>query len=195
MARLAWSSASQANEPIPASRTTIPAPVNAPPVVALTSPANGASFLAGDTIPLAATASDPDGYIGRVEFWANGVKLGEAASPPYSLSWTGPHGAGFYALTARALDAAGVTATTPAASVQAMEFRLTPAQVQRLTDPDRVVSTLHFTIPAGRNYVVEWSADLVSWNSLGTGTSGGAQIEVTDTATQVDRRFYRVRIF
>ncbi|WP_313205317.1 Ig-like domain-containing protein, partial [Stenotrophomonas sp.] len=42
---------------------------NQPPVVSLTSPANGATFSAGSTVTVSATASDPDGSVSKVEFF------------------------------------------------------------------------------------------------------------------------------
>ncbi len=78
--------------------------------------------------------------------------------------------------------------------MQTIALALTPASVQHLTGPDRTVATLHITLPAGRTYVIEWSPDLATWNTLQSGTSDGTQIEVIDTATGVTKRFYRTRL-
>ena len=51
-----------------------------------------------------------------------------------------------------------LSTTTPANSVLATTFRLIPAQVQHLTNPERMVSTLQFTVPAGRTYVEDSTA-------------------------------------
>lgn len=75
----------------------------ADPVVALSAPAPGASFSAGSTIPLAASASDADGVITHVEFYVGNVKLGEDATPPYEASWAGAT-PGEYVLAAVARD-------------------------------------------------------------------------------------------
>jgi hypothetical protein len=56
------------------------------------------------------------------------------------------------------------------------------------------VSTLQFTIPAGRSYTTEWSADLIAWTPFASGASTGAQIQVNDIGTGTDRRFYRLRL-
>ena len=45
---------------------------NVPPIVTLTSPANGATLTAPATVALGATASDPDGTVRDVTFYANG---------------------------------------------------------------------------------------------------------------------------
>jgi len=86
---------------------------NQPPVVAVTAPAAGATFYAPASILLAASASDADGAVVRVEFFEGTTKLGEDATAPFELLWTGVP-AGSYALTAVATDSAGaVTASEP----------------------------------------------------------------------------------
>jgi subtilisin family serine protease len=93
--------------------------VSNPPTVALTSPANGATFTAPATVPLAATASDSDG-IARVDFFADGNPIGSDTTPDqtgaYTASWTGVV-AGNYSITAVATDNLGATATSPAANI------------------------------------------------------------------------------
>jgi hypothetical protein len=64
-------------------------------------------------VNLAATASDSDGTVTKVEFFNGTTKLGESTSAPYTFSWSGV-GAGSYTLTARATDdAGGVTTSAP----------------------------------------------------------------------------------
>jgi hypothetical protein len=82
-----------------------------PPVVSLTSPANGATFAAPANVSLAATASDPDGSVVSVEFFAGGASVGTDTTSPYTATW-GNAAAGSYALTARATDNAGNTTTS-----------------------------------------------------------------------------------
>ncbi|MBN2508107.1 MAG: lamin tail domain-containing protein [Verrucomicrobia bacterium] len=78
---------------------------NEPPQVALTAPAPGASFLAGP-VTLSATASDADGTVARVEFYADQVKVGEAAAEPYTVQWT-PPAPGRHVVYAMAVDDVG----------------------------------------------------------------------------------------
>jgi hypothetical protein len=86
---------------------------NALPAVTLTQPTNGQSFPAPATVNLAATASDSDGTVTKVEFFNGATKLGESSNAPYTFTWNGV-GAGSYTLTARATDdAGGVTTSTP----------------------------------------------------------------------------------
>jgi Domain of unknown function (DUF1929)/Bacterial Ig domain len=88
-----------------------PPPSNQPPSVSLTSPANNATFTSPAKISLAATASDLDGTVARVEFFNGTTKLGEDTSAPYTFRWN-VGAAGSYTLTARATDNAGATTTS-----------------------------------------------------------------------------------
>ncbi|WP_244244085.1 glycosyl hydrolase family 18 protein [Marilutibacter alkalisoli] len=89
---------------------------NAAPTVALTAPANGASFAEGSTIAIGANASDSDGSISKVEFFQGTTLLGTDTSAPYGISWTGVP-AGSYAIRAVATDDGGLTATSAIVSI------------------------------------------------------------------------------
>jgi beta-glucanase (GH16 family) len=88
---------------------------NLPPTVSITSPANGSSFAEGTSISVTASASDPDGSIAKVEFFANGNSIGVDNSSPYAVTWIVP--AGTTTLTAVATDNEGATATSSPVSV------------------------------------------------------------------------------
>ncbi|MEJ2173867.1 MAG: S8 family serine peptidase [bacterium] len=84
-----------------------------PPTVTLTEPTSGAVYVTPADITLTAIASDSDGTISRVEFYAGVVKIGEATTPPYTFTWSGV-GPGVYSLTARAIDnQLGVAVSAP----------------------------------------------------------------------------------
>jgi hypothetical protein len=107
--------------------TTTVTITNLAPTVALTSPANGSVFTAPATVALAASASDPDGVVALVEFFANGVEVGEDASAPFEFAWTGvPEGT--YTLTARATDETGTSTDSAPVSivVNVADVRLAP---------------------------------------------------------------------
>ncbi|UYM17131.1 Ig-like domain-containing protein [Endozoicomonas euniceicola] len=69
-----------------------PAPDNQPPQTSLTSPANGSTYTTDDSILLQANASDNDGTISKVSFYANNTLLGEDTSAPYAQEWTAVNG-------------------------------------------------------------------------------------------------------
>jgi subtilisin family serine protease len=92
---------------------------NLQPEVSITQPMAGAPFQAPATIAIAATASDPDGTIARVEFFADGQSIGVDTTSPYGGQWPGV-GPGAYTLTAVATDNEGGTRTS--AGVQIFVF-------------------------------------------------------------------------
>ena len=84
-----------------------------PPTLALTAPANNASFIAPATVTLTATAADSDGTVSKVEFFDGSSKIGEDTSAPYSFDWTNV-AAGDHTLTAKATDNIGLaTVSSP----------------------------------------------------------------------------------
>jgi chitinase len=87
-----------------------------PPAVSLSSPAGGATL--SGTVTVSATASDAGG-VASVTFLVDGAAVGGAdTSAPYSVSWnTTTVGNGSHSLAARAVDAAGNSATSAAVSV------------------------------------------------------------------------------
>lgn len=97
--------------------TTTSAPlslrVNAPPTLNFIAPANGAQFVAPSNIALTANAADSDGNVSKVEFFANGYRLGTGVAGgggQYNFTWNGP-GIGIYGLSAIATDNNGATSS------------------------------------------------------------------------------------
>ena len=76
------------------------------PLVSITSPDSGAVFGDSATVEIVADASDADGSVGLVEFYADDLRLGESSSAPFTFSWSGM-AAGQYFLSAVATDDAG----------------------------------------------------------------------------------------
>ena len=111
---------------------------NTPPEVQLTRPLDGASFDVGGAIELEADALDLDGTIQRVEFFANGLRLGERSTPPYILSWVSPIPA-CHLLTARATDDRFSTTTSAAVQV----FVVAPEQVSLVSSRGRLELPRH----------------------------------------------------
>jgi regulation of enolase protein 1 (concanavalin A-like superfamily) len=100
-----------------AARTiTVNGPPNQAPSAALTAPANGATFIAPASITVSATASDTDGTIAKVDFFAGTTLIGTDTTSPYSISWNNV-AAGSYSITAAATDNSGATTTSAARTV------------------------------------------------------------------------------
>jgi RHS repeat-associated protein len=126
---------------------------NAPPVVSMTSPANGASFTAPASITLTATASDADGTIQKVEFFHGGIHLiATVTAPPYTFAWTNVSAA-TYSLTARATDNLnGITTSAP------VDITVTAQAALYFIHPDHL-NTPRVITNAAQQVVWRWDND------------------------------------
>lgn len=133
---------------IPAGAVT----VNTNPVVAITSPANSAAFVAPASVNIIAAASDANGSVAKVEFFYGTTKLGEDASAPYSYSWTGV-AEGTYTITAKATDNQGGAATSAAVTISVSKSVSNKAPTVTITAPAdtniyRAVATVPISVLA-----------------------------------------------
>ena len=88
-----------------------------PPSVSITAPANNSGYTAPATINLAATATDIDGTIAKVEFYQGATRLATVTTAPYTYTWSNVAG-GTYALTAKATDDKGAVTTSATVTVK-----------------------------------------------------------------------------
>lgn len=98
-------------------------PTNRPPLARIVKPFDGQLFFAPVNVPIRVETVDPDGYVPRVEFFANGIKLGvrekmflvppPPGEPiPYEFVWTNAP-VGRHVLTVRATDNRGAQSMSP----------------------------------------------------------------------------------
>jgi hypothetical protein len=75
-----------------------------PPVISIVSPLNNSNHNTGDTLTISANASDPDGSVTLVEFFREGIKIGEDAdgTDGFNMEWIAL--AGQAEITAKASD-------------------------------------------------------------------------------------------
>lgn len=112
----------------------------ATPSVSLTSPSNATVYASPPaSLTLRATASEKGGSITKVEFFANGNKLGEDTTSPYTFNWSNP-AVGSYNLTAKATDRLRVSKTSAI-----VKIRVNAAPSISITSPSSGAS---FTAPA-----------------------------------------------
>ncbi|RBL93393.1 glycosyl hydrolase family 18 protein [Chitinophaga flava] len=121
-------------------------PINKPPVVNITSPANNAVFTAPATVNIQAAASDSDGVVTRVAFYNGSTLLGVDSVAPYTWTWNNV-AAGTYSLTAKATDNAGATTTSAVVSITVNTAGNKPPVVN-ITSP---ANNATFTAPATVN--------------------------------------------
>lgn len=89
---------------------------NVAPTVALTSPAPNSVFHMPASVALSAAASDPDGSVAKVEFYADAAKIGESVTAPYTITWS-PTSKGPYSLSAVVTDSSGAAVTSAPVAV------------------------------------------------------------------------------
>jgi hypothetical protein len=126
---------------------TVSPPVapNVSPSVSITQPTEGASYASGSPIPVTAAASDSDGSIVKVEFFAGTTKIGEALAAPYTISWTNAP-QGISSVTALATDDRGGTTTSAPVSVSVVPpGAAVTVTLQRGTTAGVVVSDVYLS--------------------------------------------------
>ncbi len=84
--------------------------------VYITSPAGNSRYNMPGAIPLSAYAGSSLGSVTLVEYFDGAVKVGQAATAPYSANWNGAS-AGSHTLTAVATYAGGLQITSPAIAI------------------------------------------------------------------------------
>jgi hypothetical protein len=147
---------------------TTPLSNNAPSIT-LTSPSDGSVYTEPAIITLNAQASDADGAIGKVEFFGDGVKLGEDASSPHSFVWNDVQ-IGSYEVFAIATDNLGGKATS---AVAVVSVTMSSAPVIDFVSP------APGTVSALTNIVVEFSEPVTGVNASDLLVNGSPATSVT----------------
>jgi|GEM_PF-1345337 len=114
-------------------------PTNQRPVVSIVSPANGTSFQVGNAVTIQAVASDADGNVIQVAFFANGSLLSGCVdvAAPYECSYT--PAAGTHFLTVVATDNKGAVSDSVGGAA--------PVNIT-VTDPTKKPPTVTLNVPA-----------------------------------------------
>ncbi len=152
---------------------------NRVPEVSLTSPAPNAVYQAPTSIPLAASASDPDGSIAEVQFFSGTNLLFTDTSSPFSYSWTNA-ALGNHNLTALAVDnqgGIGTSATTTVSVVTAQPIlSVTPTNFSLFVLAGQDVPSGSFTVANSGTGTMNYSlSEEVDWLSISptNGSSSG----------------------
>jgi hypothetical protein len=96
--------------------TVVLARIDGSAAARITSPSSGATFNAPANITISAAPSKSDGSITKMEFFADGTKIGEDSTSPYTFSWNGV-AAGNYTLSAVDTDNTGATTRSGSVSI------------------------------------------------------------------------------
>lgn len=154
---------------------------NIAPSVTLTNPVDGAVFVPPSPIVLAATASDSDGSVARVEFYyhatggAGPVKIGEAASAPFVFTWTNAP-SGNLVLTAVAVDNLGSTGVSAPVNINVNSSPIvaiiSPSNGATFTAPANIALTASASDAEGSVTNVEFYAGTNLIGATSTATAG-----------------------
>ncbi|HYL25998.1 MAG TPA: Ig-like domain-containing protein, partial [Burkholderiales bacterium] len=116
--------------------------------VSMTSPSNGALYLAPATLPVKANASASGVGIARVEFYANGTLIRTVTTSPYQFDWSGV-AAGSYSVNAIAYDNNGAQATSASRSITVAATNTPPTvSLTAPADGSRYLNPTSITISA-----------------------------------------------
>jgi hypothetical protein len=160
--------------------------------MAITTPTNGATFAAPWTGTIQSTASDSDGTVNKVDYFAGATLLGTVTNPPANPSFTVTNLlAGNYTLTAVATDNGGATNSASVAITV-----VTPVAIV-LSSPQRVSATafqFNYSANPGLNYVVLRSGALPSFSPINTNMATSSTVNFLDNSATGPLNFYRVRL-
>lgn len=167
-------------------------PSNAPPTVAITAPTNGSVFAAPWTGTIQASASDSDGSVAVVSFFAGTTLLGIVTNPPSGPSVELTNFAvGNYTLTAVATDDGGAITTSSGINISVVAPG--PITLSSARRPSATAFQFDYAATLGLSYVVEQSADLRNWVPRSTNTAATSPVIFSDNATTTGANFYRIR--
>ena len=120
------------------------------------------------------------------QWWCNG-----AANAPGTDNTLMAYAAGSYSVVVS--NQTGLA--TQSATVLLVLTNALPGQFNAITRLENGSVLLNMSGTPGTNYTLLWTADWLSWPSLGALPSGNGQFQYTDTSTnRADQRFYRLRL-
>jgi chitinase len=164
-----------------------------PPTVALVSPTNNTTFAAPWTGGIQTTASDSDGTVRKVDFFAGATKLGTVTNPPSSFTFTVTNlAAGSYTLTAVATDNGGATTTSSGVAIRV----LTPVPIT-LSSPQRSSATgfqFQYSATPGLRYVVKRAGTLPNFIPISTNLANSSPVTFLDSNATGAFNFYSVTL-
>ncbi len=185
----------RATDNLGASTTSAPVLVaviaNAAPTATLTAPAAGTRYFAPATIPLSANASDSDGTVTRVEFYANGERVASTTAAPFAAIWNNVAG-GSYTVTAVATDDRDSSTTSSSVAIEvigAPSINIGPGIANAVINDDRLTMTGWVSAPENSavtiNGIVAHIDDYGHFNANDLPLAPGANT-ITATVVSID---------
>lgn len=155
---------------------------NRAPAVSVTAPVNGAKYTLPATIAISASATDPEGRMASVEFYAGSTLIARDTSSPYSVSWA-PSAAGSYPLTAVAHDADGASSTSAAVTVSVTTTATLPRLVVFGASTDHATNVTSYLLEIFASGANPSTATPVATSNLGKPAPAANNDITVDRAT------------
>ncbi|HLX70010.1 MAG TPA: Ig-like domain-containing protein [Verrucomicrobiae bacterium] len=159
-----------------------------PPSIAITNPANGATFSAPANVIIQATVTNGSTAVTNVQFLVNNALQASENSGPFSTTANGL-AAGAYTLSAVAKDNSGLSATN---SVNISVVTPVTVSLTNLTKSSGNDFQFSYSANIGLKYVVERSANFTTWTPLATNMAGSDPVIFDDPNATNSLDFYRV---
>ncbi len=145
------------------------------PLVSITSPANDTEFPEGAEVKIEATASDNDGAVVLVEFFASDtLKIGEASAAPFTVTWSNIT-PGVYTLTAIATDDRGHKRTSNRVPIKVGAPQTVRLEAENAALQGTPTIRNDATASAGR-YVTMQQTGTITWSLPGVPAAGSYKI-------------------
>jgi hypothetical protein len=159
------------------------------PQIVLYQPTNNTLAIAPATIQLKADTFDPANCVTNVSFFANGLKLGDAPGPWYSLTWSNAH-AGLYVLTAQATCSSGEVTNSSPANLRVVGLSPTLTITAAAGNASFIITG--DGIP-GFTYRIQSTDDLAStnWQTVGSVTPDSTGVFQFSASAGSAQQFYR----
>ena len=167
---------------------TVIVQANTPPSVTITNPVTGMIFAAPANVTIQANASDTDGTVMNVQFFADTTRVGTGTAAPYSVIASNLV-AGNYSIKAVAMDNGGLSSTSAIVNISVV----TPVSVA--LSPPLITNGLfqfNYSANAGLRYVIENSSDLANWTAVKTNAASSNNEKFEEPFNVNLFRFYRV---
>ena len=160
---------------------------NTAPTVSITAPTGGGTFTAPATIAVTAAATDSDGTITSVSFYAGGSLIGTSSTSPYSVSWPNV-AAGSYTLTAVAADNLGATTTSAPVAITVSD-PVNRVNVARASNGGVATASSQYSVNYGPAGAINGDRKGMNWGAGGGWNDGTSNaypdwLEVTFSGTK-----------
>ena len=142
-----------------------------PPLVTVTAPANNTIFAAPASFTFSAAASDSDGSVTNVAFFANTTKLADDSSVPYSFNVTSL-AAGNYTLTAVARDSSGLSTTSSPVNIVVSANTAAPIIFAKAPAPGNLTSLTQIGVTFSKDVAGVSAPDLLINGVPAAGVTG-----------------------